>query len=84
MFVLQYNNNITGKNCSDFFGTWLFVVCLSVFSLRPDLWHMEVPRLGMELELQLQAYAIVTETWDPSHICDLWHPVAQLVAMPDP
>ena len=29
--------------------------------LGPHTWHMEVPRLGDELELQLPAYAIVTE-----------------------
>ena len=34
---------------------------------------MEVPRLGVKLETQLQAYATVMTTPDPSHICDL-HP----------
>ena len=32
---------------------------------------MEVPRLGVELELQLQAYATATANWDPSLVCDL-------------
>ena len=32
---------------------------------------MEVPRLGVKLELQLPAYTIATAMWDPSHICDL-------------
>ena len=32
---------------------------------------MEVPRLGVELELQLLAYATVTVMTDLSHICDL-------------
>lgn len=32
---------------------------------------MEVPRLGVELELQLPAYATATATPDPSHICNL-------------
>ena len=32
---------------------------------------MEVPRLGVELELQLLAYAMATE--DLSHVCDLHH-----------
>ena len=32
---------------------------------------MEVPRLGVKLELQLLAYA--TAMWDPSHICNLCH-----------
>ena len=33
----------------------------------------EVPRLGVELEVWLLAYATATATWDPSHICDLHH-----------
>ena len=32
---------------------------------------MEVPRLGVELELQPPAYA--TAMWDPSCVCDLPH-----------
>ena len=34
---------------------------------------MEVPRLGVELELQLLDYTPGTATQDPSHICDLPH-----------
>ena len=36
---------------------------------------MEVPKLGVELELELQqlAYIAATATPDPSHICDLRH-----------
>ena len=41
------------------------------FFLALHLWHMEVPRLGVEWELQLPAYAIATATPDPSHVCDL-------------
>ena len=37
---------------------------------------MEVPRLGVESELQWQAYA--TATWDLSHTCDLHHSSRQL------
>ena len=33
----------------------------------------EIPRLGVELELQLLAYTTVRATPDPSHICDLYH-----------
>ena len=36
-------------------------------------WHMEVPRLGGELELQLPAYATATATWDLSSVYDLHH-----------
>ena len=32
---------------------------------------MEVPRLGVESELQLPAYATATATWDPSCVCSL-------------
>ena len=45
--------------------------CLLLFfspSLELHLWHMEVPRLGIELELQLPAYTTATATPDPSHI----------------
>ena len=31
---------------------------------------MEVPRLGVQSELQLPVYATATATLDPSHICD--------------
>ena len=34
---------------------------------------MEVPRLGVELELQLQAYAIATTMPDASRVCNLYH-----------
>ena len=34
---------------------------------------MEVPRLGVRSELQLQAYTTATAMPDPSHVCDLCH-----------
>ena len=34
---------------------------------------MEVPKLEVELELQLLAYATAIATWDPSRIWDLHH-----------
>ena len=43
------------------------------FFLGPHPQHMEVPRLGDELELQLLATATATATWDPSCVCDLHH-----------
>ena len=39
--------------------------------LGPHLRHMEVPRLGVESELQLSAYTTATALQDPSPICDL-------------
>ena len=35
--------------------------------------HMEVPRLGVKLELQLPAYTTATATQDLSHVFDLHH-----------
>ena len=37
----------------------------------------EVPRLGVKSELQPQAYATATATWDLSHVCDLHHSSGQ-------
>ena len=34
---------------------------------------MAVPRLGVQSELQLLAYAVAIATLDPSHVCDLHH-----------
>ena len=39
---------------------------------------MEVPRLGIESELQLRAYITAIATWDPSPICDLHRSSLQL------
>ena len=41
-------------------------------------WHMEVPRLRVEAELQLLAYTTTTAMPDPSHVCDLHHSSQQL------
>ena len=38
------------------------------FFFQPQLWSMEVPRLGVKLKLQLLAYATVTATQDLSHV----------------
>ena len=34
---------------------------------------MEIPRLGIESELQLPAYVTATAMQDLSHVCDLHH-----------
>ena len=41
--------------------------------LGPHPQHMQVPRLGVRLELQLPAYTTATATLDPSRICNLHH-----------
>ena len=48
-----------------------------VLFLGPHLQHMEVPRLGVESELQPLAYATVTATLDLSCICDLHYSSCQ-------
>ena len=55
---------------------FFLVFCFFLF-LGLHLWMMEVPRLGVESELQLLAYAKATETWDPSCICNLYHTMWQ-------
>ena len=44
----------------------LFFFFFPFFSLGPHSQHMEVPRLGVQSELQLLAYATATTTSDPS------------------
>ena len=51
-------------------GCFLFFV---FFFLEPHLQHMEVPRWGVELELQLLAYTLAIATWDPSCINNLYY-----------
>jgi len=41
--------------------------------LEPHPWHMKVPSLGVELEIQLPAYTTATAMRDPSYVCDLHH-----------
>ena len=52
--------------------------CACVRFLGPHPWHMEVPRLGIDLELQLLAYTTATATQDPRLACDLHHSSRQL------
>ena len=48
-----------------------FVLFLLFCPLGLYLQHMEVPRLGAELELQLSVYTTATAMQDPSHTCGL-------------
>ena len=36
-----------------------------------NMWHMDVPRLGVKSELELPDYATATATWDLSFVCHL-------------
>ena len=55
----------------------------SIAFLGLHLQHMEVPRLGVELELQLPAYTTAIATQDLSYICNLPHSSRQR-QIPDP
>ena len=57
----------------------MFAFCF----LGPLPLHMEAPRLGVKLELQLLAYSTATAMWDLSHICDL-HCSLQQCRIPNP
>ena len=57
----------------DFFFFFCFILGL-------PLWHMEVPRLGVKLEIKLPAYTTATATWHPSCL----RPTPQLMVTPDP
>ena len=71
IFLLNFLNVCESVHC-------LFV-CLFVsffkffYFVRPHLWHMEVPRLRVQLELQLLAYTRATAMQDPSHVFHLHH-----------
>ena len=60
-------------------SVWLQLPKSSLHSIFPPLfsgphpWHMEVLRLGVKSELQLQAYTTAIAMTDPSHVCDLYH-----------
>ena len=50
---------------------------LSYFIYLSNKINVEVPRLGVKLELQLLAYITATAMLDLSHICDLHHSLWQ-------
>ena len=52
------------------FSFFLFSFCLFRAALRR---HMEVPRLGVESQLQLPAYTTATAMPDSSLVCNLHH-----------
>ena len=56
-------------------------LCLILLYFPPFLWlhlgHMEVPRLGVELELQLPSYTTATAMLDLIHIFDLCYSLWQ-------
>ena len=68
---LQTNSPCSFPRPSLFRNTdfYLFIYLFIFGLLEPHLQHMEVPRLGVESELPLQAVAML----DPSRVCNLYH-----------
>ena len=56
-----------------FFLLTYFVLTEIFFFFRATPWHMEAPRLEVELEVQLPAYTIATAVQHPSRIFNLHH-----------
>ena len=56
-----------------FYFFFVFLLLLLLLFLGPLPRHMEVPRLGVELELQPPAFARATAVQDPSRVCNLHH-----------
>ena len=57
------------KTTKETYDHYYFLCCF----LGPRPQHVEVPRLGVQSELQLPAYTTATATQNPSHICNLHH-----------
>ena len=51
--------------------TFINLEAFFFFLFHLGLRHMEFPKLGVKLELQLKAYITATASPDPSHICNL-------------
>ena len=68
-WLINYSHIFCGEMSIQ--GFWGFFFFLSF--LGPQVRHTEVPRLGVESELQLPAYTTVAAKWDLSHNCDLHH-----------
>ena len=60
----------SSKSKYSYFSVWYIPFLLF---LGPHLQHMDVPRLGVESELRLPAYATATAKPDPSCVYDLCH-----------
>ena len=54
---------------------YIYIYIFFFSFLRQPLWHVEVPRLGVEMELQLPAYTTATAMPDLSHVCSWQHQI---------
>ena len=71
--VTQGNTTQVLWTCREIHPLWVLFVFMFFAFLGPRQWHMEVPRLGVESDLQLPDYTTATATPDLSHICNLRH-----------
>ena len=84
-FFLWHHSSVC-PICGKFFSIFSFILCppfafvyvfvivaVVVVFFGLQLWHMEVPRLGLQSKLQLPAYATATAMWDLSCVCKLLH-----------
>ena len=69
--TLGTHKNLRSKWQAPYYHHTFLFVCFLLFRAAPQ--HMEVPRLGVKSELQLQAYTTATATLDPSRVCNLHH-----------
>ena len=63
----------TGKVQNSYLIDYYFLLFLFFCFSGPHVRHMEVPKLGVQLELQLPTYTTATAMQDPSLVCDLHH-----------
>ena len=63
--LVWFNNSTRSYRHQDF----------SFCFLGPLPWYMDVPMVGIQLELQVPSYTTVTVTSDPSHVWD--YPIAE-------
>ena len=69
----SYRSSFTFVEKNEKKKVMILVPTLFFVILGPHPEHMEGPRLGPELELQLPAYATATATPDLNCVCDLHH-----------
>ena len=68
-----YHFSISLSSLSPYVCYIIIFFCLFVCFLGLHLQHIEVPRLGVEPELQLPTYLTATAMPDLRHICELCH-----------
>ena len=68
--ILVHTQNIL-LNLNDTFNVKIYLFIYGFVFSEPHPRHMEGPRLGVQLELQLPAYITATATPDPSRVCNL-------------